>query len=210
MKSGREHKKLKTKITTALLTSLLLIAALQTARAEDASAMVASCPKCAITWVNQSGPEGKITTYRTEKSTDCAACAADAANFFKTGKFIHTCTNCGDHMACKLEQMDAAKSTPSPTGSTTECTIMCPTCQAVWLKTATEPGKLSIYWYARKEICSGCQDKAIEMINTGKISGTCAHCGDALVNRTPYAVASRLAKAQSLPIPKAQALAAAL
>lgn len=197
--SDSKPKKMKTNFTTVLLTGLLPILVLQGARADEASAnaMVISCSECAITWASQPDRPGKSITYRTDKSISCDACAADAANFLATHKFVRTCTNCGEHMACKLQQADVTPPVPSPTGSSIECSVMCAACQAVWLKTATEPGKLSTYWFARKDICRGCQDMAIEMIHTGKPYGVCAKCGETLRNRTPYALASRIAKAQA-------------
>jgi hypothetical protein len=63
------------------------------------------CAKCETTWVRSPHTINKTTVYRRHKTMACTDCDSAAANFFKTGKFEHTCKTCGDSLsacpACK-------------------------------------------------------------------------------------------------------------
>ena len=59
------------------------------------------CGKCQAVWVSRPHQINKVTVYRKVKTMQCPDCNSAAENFFKTGKFDHTCTACGDSlMAC--------------------------------------------------------------------------------------------------------------
>lgn len=56
------------------------------------------CAKCETTWVRSSQTIGRATVYRRHKKMACPDCDSAAVNFFKTGKFEHTCKTCGDSL----------------------------------------------------------------------------------------------------------------
>ncbi len=58
------------------------------------------CDKCQTTWVNVSTTTGKMHSYHREKVMVCPDCTSAAENFFKTGKFEHTCSHCQGSMTC--------------------------------------------------------------------------------------------------------------
>ncbi|OGV74124.1 MAG: hypothetical protein A3K19_27060 [Lentisphaerae bacterium RIFOXYB12_FULL_65_16] len=83
----------------------LLLTGCKTATATTPEPAV-MCSTCQTVWVRRPHTiNQKITTYTTEKSMRCPDCTSAAANFFKTGKFEHTCKACGDNLqaceACK-------------------------------------------------------------------------------------------------------------
>ena len=57
---------------------------------------------------------------------------------------------------------------------------MCAKCQTVWVKKGQSEGKFTTYRFSKQELCTGCQDMAVEMINTGKTEGVCPKCGETL------------------------------
>jgi hypothetical protein len=63
------------------------------------------CAKCETTWVRSPQTLGRATVYSRHKKMTCPDCNSAAENFFKTGKFEHTCKTCGDNLsacpACK-------------------------------------------------------------------------------------------------------------
>lgn len=64
---------------------------------------VVMCSKCQSVWVTRPHQVGKVTVYRREKVMECPDCDSAVMNFFKTGKFAHTCKTCGDNLAaCPL------------------------------------------------------------------------------------------------------------
>ena len=97
---------MKSRITAIVLAATvaggaLVLAGCRTAgtTAEDEAVM---CAKCQTVWVRRAHTINKTTTYRNEKSMQCPDCDLAVVNFFKTGKFEHTCKTCGDSMkACK-------------------------------------------------------------------------------------------------------------
>jgi len=52
------------------------------------------CGKCQAVWVSRPQQINKVTVYRKVKTMSCPDCDSAAANFFKTGKFEHTCKIC--------------------------------------------------------------------------------------------------------------------
>lgn len=191
-------------MTEVRLTGLLVIATFQTVHAGE---MTASCPICATTWTAQAGMTGGMTAYQTDASIDCEDCKTDAASFFRTGTFTHTCKTCGPHMVCRRRQPDATSITAISAEAEAKGSVMCSTCKAVWLKTPREAGQFSTYWYASKKVCSACQSMAMEMIHTGKKAGKCAQCGDALRSRTSKVIASLLRPPPPRPVLLARDLA---
>lgn len=173
---------MKTKNAVAVFAGMLVMLALQAARAEDAPVkeMAASCPKCETTWVTRPDTVGKVTVYRTEKKMKCEDCTSAVANFFKTGKLAHACKTCGDINACKVHQVEAKPVDGAPVASSKDGAVMCTKCQAVWVKRSRDLDKRTVYWMEKKEACSGCHDMAMDMLNTGKKEGKCAKCGDEL------------------------------
>jgi len=63
--------------------------------ADDQAVM---CGKCQTVWVSRPHQINKVTVYRKVKTMSCPDCDSAAANFFKTGKFEHTCKSCGDSL----------------------------------------------------------------------------------------------------------------
>ena len=173
---------MKFKRTMALLFGMLVIGALQSGRADDVvtNEMAVTCSKCATTWVRHPVQFEKTKVYRTEKSMNCEECNSLVANFFKTGKFEHTCSTCGDLKACNVQQIDIATTAAPPAEIARAGSVMCPKCQTVWVKKTRYLGKVTAYSYDRKDVCPGCQDMAIHMINTGMTEGKCPTCGETL------------------------------
>lgn len=172
---------MKMRNTISLLTGMLVISALQAARAEDAPMkdMAVTCPKCEMTWVQQSHQVGKTTVYTTEQKMECPDCKSAVANFFKTGKLEHTCKACGEITTCKMQQVEAMPAASAADGAK-EGAVMCGKCEAVWVKTSKPVGKTTVYSNEKKDMCSGCQDMAMDMMNTGKTTGKCAKCSEKL------------------------------
>lgn len=79
------------------ITAVFLIAGCRTdsSATTDAAEKAVSCAKCKIVWVQRPHQIGRITEYRSEKSMSCPDCKSAAENFFKTGKLVHTCSQCG-------------------------------------------------------------------------------------------------------------------
>jgi len=73
----------------------------QACEAKGADDQAVMCGKCQAVWVSRPHQINKVTVYRKVKTMSCPDCDSAATNFFKTGKFDHTCTACGDSlMAC--------------------------------------------------------------------------------------------------------------
>ena len=56
------------------------------------------CAKCETTWMRSPHAMGKTTVYRRHTKMVCPDCDSAVENFFKTGKFKHTCKTCGDSL----------------------------------------------------------------------------------------------------------------
>lgn len=73
--------------------------------AASAGDQAVMCGKCQTVWVSTPHAINKVTVYRKVKTMACPDCESAAANFFKTGRFEHTCKACGDSLtpcpACK-------------------------------------------------------------------------------------------------------------
>jgi Zn-finger nucleic acid-binding protein len=173
---------MKAKRVIAVLAALLAASVWQTAQAEDKAKqeVAVTCPKCETTWVTRPDTVGKMTVYRTEKKMSCEDCTSAVANFFKTGKFEHACKTCGELTACKVHQVEAKPAAATATADAKDGAVMCPKCQAVWVRKSKDLDKRTVYWMEKKPACDGCQTAAMDMLNTDKASGKCAKCGDEL------------------------------
>lgn len=63
------------------------------------------CTKCEVTWtkVPIDGGKGRVVGYSSQRRMVCPDCRTAAENFFRTGKFQHTCATCGDSLQhCKV------------------------------------------------------------------------------------------------------------
>ena len=92
------------KVLAIIMTAGMLGSAGLAARAEEPAAdkgegKAVFCPKCEAVWVMEPRVVGKTTVYVKTKKV-CEECTTAVANYFKTGKFGHTCTKCGDMTAC--------------------------------------------------------------------------------------------------------------
>lgn len=173
---------MKMKYAMAFLTGMLVSAAPLAVHAEDTAAkeQALSCPKCQKTWVTRPHHTGKVTTYRTEQSMECEDCTSAVANFFKTGKFEHTCKTCGEINVCATKHADAKPVGDAPAAEQKDASVACPKCQAVWVRNALNGGRGTTYHSEKKVVCSSCQDMAMDMMKTGKTAGKCPKCDDEL------------------------------
>jgi hypothetical protein len=100
---------MRTTIHAATVAALVLTALAFPARAEDEAAAktdeaAVMCAKCEAVWVKDKIQVGKITQYVSRKKMLCDDCKSAVENFFKTGKWEHTCKTCGDLTACEVVQ----------------------------------------------------------------------------------------------------------
>lgn len=144
-----------------------------------ADAQAVYCPKCQTTWVQKPYSVGRVTLYRTEKSTTCAECESAAANFFKTGKLEHTCKVCGDApVHCVIH---AGKPTAADAAATDQ-SVACSKCQTTWVKEKQivgHPSRTTNYIIRNKQkmTCADCQTAVDNFFATGKLQHACKACG---------------------------------
>lgn len=59
--------------------------------------------------------------------------------------------------------------------------VMCPKCEAVWVKEPRTQGKITVYVAKKKMLCDDCKSAAANFFTTGKWQHTCKTCGDLVV-----------------------------
>ena len=104
--SQRQHQPLK--IMNVRAVSTLIVSALVTSvvgcvgpRQQPESAIY--CPTCRTMWVEMTDFDDpyRMSTVPVERM-ECPECESAVAHFFKTGKFEHACSTCGDEFVhCK-------------------------------------------------------------------------------------------------------------
>ena len=56
--------------------------------------------------------------------------------------------------------------------------IMCPKCEAVWVKEKRNLGKTTVYVSKKKMTCDDCKSAVENFFATGKLEHSCKTCGD--------------------------------
>lgn len=56
--------------------------------------------------------------------------------------------------------------------------VMCPKCEAVWVKEKRTIGKMTVYVSKKKMTCDDCKSAVENFFATGKLEHACKTCGD--------------------------------
>lgn len=59
--------------------------------------------------------------------------------------------------------------------------VFCAKCEAVWVKTARNVGKTTVYVKTKKMECPDCKTAVQNFLSGGKFEHTCGKCGDLVV-----------------------------
>ena len=173
----------------ALMTSALAVGGCQSTEKQASAAggdEAVICPKCQTTWVKRPAtvgpPRGTNTpiAYRTKAEMACPECDSAVANFFATGKFVHTCKMCGDNPAHCTVHTTTLK---GPVASEAEQVVTCAKCETTWVKRPETIGPargtntVTIYRSTRKMTCPDCQSAVDNFFKTGQLEHACKTCG---------------------------------